>query len=98
MDWQKFTLDAVDHLLKWMDSMRLTFGLGGGVGLVKLLNHWPPPYDDNVYGGCVYDWLQDLVSNKRVGERRTRAGVTVQAVPVMDPIPDPKPAAPEEPK
>ncbi len=94
MNWQKFTLDTLHNMASWGGALMTTFGLGGGVGLVKLLNHWPAPYEDNPYGAAIFDTLQDLVSNKRIGERRTRAGVTVAAVAKMDPIPDPKPADP----
>ena len=91
--WEKFAVDAMYHLEQWGDSMRITFGLGGGVGLVKLLNHWPAPYEDSQYGGTIFDWLQDLVSNKRIGERRTRAGALVSPVAVMDPNTGPEQAA-----
>jgi len=92
MNWEKFILDTLHQMGSWGGSLMATFGLGGGVGLVKLLNHWPAPYEGNAYGGAIFDTLQDLVSNKRVGDRRTRNGATVPAVPVMDLIPNPTPA------
>lgn len=85
-------VDLLTGLKSHTSQLAATFGLGGGVGLVKLLNHWPAPIEGNAYGGAIFDTLQDLVSNKRIGERRTRAGASVAPVARMDPIPDPKAA------
>ncbi len=73
MNWQTIAMDLAHALASKATALGATFGLGGGVGLVKLLNHWPAPYEDSPYTGAIFDWVQDLVSNKRIGERRTRA-------------------------
>jgi hypothetical protein len=93
MNWQSALIDLFHALASKAGALGATFGLGGGVGIVKLLNHWPAPYEGNAYGGAIFDTLQDLVSNKRIGERRSRDGASVAPVPRMDPIPDPKAAA-----
>lgn len=73
MNWQAIALGLAHESAAKLIALGGTFGLGGGVGIVKLLNHWPAPYEDHVYLGAIFDWLQDLVSNKRIGERRMRA-------------------------
>lgn len=98
MDWGQFALDRWHEVSTWGAAVCATFGIGSGVGFVKLLNHWPPPYEDNVYGGAVFDTLQDLATNKRIGERRARNGATLPPVPKMDPIPNPVPAQAEKEK
>ncbi len=69
---QKFALDTLGRLGSWTSAVMATFGIGGGVGLVKLLAHWPAPYEDSAYGGAIFDTLQDLASNNRIGDRRKR--------------------------
>ncbi len=91
MNWEKFAFDTLHQMISWGGAVCSTLGIGGGVGLVKLLNHWPAPRAENIYTCAVFDTAQDLATNKRIGERRTSEGVAVPAVPKMDPIPDPKP-------
>ena len=92
MTWQDIGLAAAAHIKAVLAGIGFT---GGGVGLVKFLKHAPAPYQDQPWAGAVFDTLQDLVSNSRIGERRTRAGVVV---PVEEPKPVPQPvAAPVEP-
>lgn len=77
-------------------ELAVTFGLGGGVGIVKYLRHMPAPFQNQVWWGSCFDTLQDLVSNNsRVGERRTRDGITVPPVAEENPVPSPVPAAPD---
>ncbi len=93
MDWQAFLEAATSKTA----ALAGTFGLGGGVGIVKFLKHMPAPYQDSPWTGAVFDWLQDLVSNQRIGERRTRTGQDVPPVPKPEPIPEPKAAPIAEP-
>ena len=93
MTWQS-VLDGIENHAR---SLVVTFGLGGGVGIVKYLKHMPAPYQDQVWWGGFFDTLQDLVSNQRIGDRRTRAGVDVPAVPKAETVPEPKAAPPVEP-
>lgn len=88
MNWQSVLEAATSKTA----ALAGTFGLGGGVGIVKFLKHMPAPYQDSPWTGAVFDWLQDLVSNQRIGERRTRAGEDVPPVPKPEPIPEPKAA------
>jgi hypothetical protein len=92
MNWQRIVGIVGDHLM----ALGVTFGLGGGVGIIKLLAHWPAPLQENIYWGAIFDWLQDLVSNRRIGERRTREGVIVPPVPAPKEVPA-SVAAPTEP-
>ncbi len=85
MTWQAI-LEAIEHNA---NELRITFGLGGGVGVVKYLKHMPAPYQDQIWWGSCFDTLQDLVSNGRIGERRTRSGVEVPAVPKSATVPEP---------
>ncbi len=78
----------------WGGAVMTTFGFGGGAGLIKLLNHWPAPLSENIYLGAFFDWLQDMATNKRIGDRRSRAGADIPPVPKPDPVPTPVPAAP----
>lgn len=97
MNWQSVAIDLAHASAAKLIALGGTFGLGGGVGIVKLLAHWPSPFQDNVYGGAFFDWLQDLVSNaNRIGQRRSRSGVSVPAVPEAAAVPQPV-AAPAEP-
>ncbi len=93
MNWQAILQWSWNHIAAWFAAIGVT---GGGVGFIKYMKHCPAPYDDQPWWGAFFDTIQDLVSNSRIGERRTRAGVSVPAVPTLNLIPDPKPAAPEE--
>lgn len=62
--------DASSWLMGHVDTIIKTLGLGGGVGILKLVRHWPAPKVVNVWGGAVFDAFQDLTANNdRVGER-----------------------------
>ena len=70
-DAGKYAADHVAAILK-------TLGLGGGVGILKLIRHWPAPTVGNVWGGAVFDAFQDLTANNdRVGERVGADGKSV---------------------
>jgi len=49
-------------------------GFGSGVGFVKFLRHLPAPRNTDLWYGTIFDWLQDMVSNDRQGERRDPDG------------------------
>ncbi len=72
--WKDIALWIGNHVA----ALAATFGLGGGVGIVKFLNHVPAPYEDQPWAGAIFDTLQDLVSNKRIGERRSRGGAELR--------------------
>ncbi len=101
MDWQP-VLDGAERFVSWSakhaNELRVTFGLGGGVGIVKYLRHMPAPYQDQIWWGSCFDTLQDLVSNtSRIGERRTREGLVIPPVPSPKEVPPPV-AAPSDAK
>lgn len=75
--------------MAWLGAIGVT---GGGVGFIKFMKHVPAPYQDQIVWGTIFDTIQDLISNSRIGERRTRAGVAVPAVPKADPVPEPQAA------
>ena len=73
MNWDQVGKSVVDHGFAWGASVGVTFGLGGGAGLITFLHHMPPPYADQQWWGAVYDSLQDLSKNMdRIGARRER--------------------------
>ncbi len=75
-----FTIDNI--LTSLYNDLAVTLkaiGFGGsGVGVIKFLKHMPPPLLDNRWRGGIFDMLQDMVSNARVGERRLPDGTIVQ--------------------
>jgi hypothetical protein len=85
-------------------AVAATFGLGGGVGIIKFLAHCPAPYESHRWTGCIFDTLEDLVSNTtRIGERRSKDGQTIYIVKPDRPLKAPKavevpaPPTPEHP-
>ena len=73
-------------------------GLGSGVGVVKFLKHIPAPHPEQKWAGSVFDTLQDLVSNDRIGERLMADGTIVYVKVLRQPAPPqgqelPKPPA-----
>lgn len=77
MTWQTLGEAVLNKTM----ALGTTFGLGGGVGIVKFLSHAPAPMASNAWSGSIFDTLQDLVSNKeRIGERRNLDGTTVFVV------------------
>jgi hypothetical protein len=64
--WHDAGAWVIDHL----ETIGKTLGLGGGVGLLKFIRRVPAPRLTNKWGGVVFDWAQDLVSNDdRIGLR-----------------------------
>lgn len=90
MTWQSVLLSMWHHVAAWLSAIGLT---GGGVGFIKYMKHVPAPYQDQTQWGAFFDTIQDLVSNSRIGERRTRSGVDVPAVPKPAPVPEPQAAS-----
>jgi hypothetical protein len=80
--WQQSALYLFHHLQAVLGGIGLT---GSGIGLVKFLRHMPSPNKSSLWWGAIFDTLQDLVSNDRIGERRDDAGNV---------IPAPKPETP----
>lgn len=89
MTWQSILLSVYHHIVAWLSAIGIT---GGGVGFIKFMKHVPAPYQDQELWGTVFDTIQDLVSNSRIGERRTRSGMDVPAVPKPAPVPEPQAA------
>ena len=84
--WNSFLL-VVTHNIQVIAG---GIGLGGlGVGFIKLMKHIPAPYQDQPWAGAMFDTVQDLVTNNRIGERRTREGVVVSPVPAPKEVPQP---------
>ncbi len=75
INYETILLAIYNHLAATLTAVG--FG-GGGVGAIKFLKHMPPPLLDNLWRGSVFDTLQDMVSNTRVGERRLPDGTIVQ--------------------
>ena len=89
MDWHSIAQAIFNKTV----AVAGTFGLGGGVGIVKFLRHAPAPKQGQVWVGAFFDWVQDLASNmSRIGERRTKDGS------VVPPIAEPKPIPPAHPR
>ena len=85
MTWQDIGLAAAAHIKAVLAGIGFT---GGGVGLVKFLKHAPAPYQDQPWCGAIFDTMQDLVTNNRIGERRTRAGAVAQPVAAPPSVPN----------
>ncbi len=72
MDWITVGQKAAAEIRAVAGTVGIT---GFGVGFIKLLRHAPAPEKGSVWAGCLFDTLQDLVSNdSRIGERRAEAG------------------------
>ena len=69
--WQ----EIMAAVFNWVTMLAAALGFGSGVGVIKLIKHWPaPPSKRSIMGGF-FDAFQDIVSNdERVGERTDEAG------------------------
>lgn len=82
MTWGELGQAAFSQTGATLLSIGTTFGLGGGAGLVTFLHHMPPPYEDQVWLGAIYDSFQDRAKNMdRIGKRRVRIKKEVQVPP-----------------
>lgn len=82
--WESVGLYLADHIKSTLAAIGFT---GGGVGLIKFLKYVPAPLEDWRWTGAVFDTLQDMVSNHRVGERRKATGEIIPAaIPAAPPI------------
>jgi hypothetical protein len=74
---------AAVRIVVYIRAAAGTVGITGfGVAFVKFLRHAPAPRKNSVWAGCIFDTLQDLVSNEtRIGERRGEDGETLVCQP-----------------
>lgn len=81
IDWVKLGEDAGASVFNWANAIRVSMGLGGGVGVIKLLAHIPAPrLGGNWFIGSAFDVAADLLSNGRIGERRNKDGSVVYVI------------------
>lgn len=92
------TPTCASFLLALLSAIKATItgiGLGGGgVGLIKLIKHLPPPPIQAKWRGCIFDTLQDVASNnERIGQRldgdRNIISVTTVKLPAQVPVEKP---------
>jgi hypothetical protein len=93
IDWVKISQDAGTAFFNWANAVRISMGLGGGVGVIKLLAHIPAPRLGSMVWGTFFDLMADIVSNGRVGERRKADGEIVYIIKPPRPKATPEPAA-----
>lgn len=100
VNWQPIALWTLLHIKAIFVSVGFT---GSGVGIIKLMKHWPAPKKKNAKMGAIFDTIQDVLSNnERIGQRsdadsafvtKTEAGgKTASAQTVTEPA---QPAAKE---
>lgn len=87
MSWADAGLAVLGKIAWKADAIAASFGLGGGVGLIKFLAHCPPPNIKRRILGGWFDTVQDLVSNRsRIGERSNDDGSITWVVKPPRPI------------